>query len=78
MSERIINDMNGGNLEAHPYTNITNVQKLGDKEYLVDLSVNGTHKQINVNTILLAVGRTPNSSVVNKTFVDIDEDSNKI
>jgi pyruvate/2-oxoglutarate dehydrogenase complex dihydrolipoamide dehydrogenase (E3) component len=57
-----------------PYTRITKVTKLGDKQFEVEVETGKEKKieKINVNTILMAIGRDPNPSAVGAEVIDLE------
>mmetsp|Transcript_5574 Transcript_5574/g.5296 ORF Transcript_5574/g.5296 Transcript_5574/m.5296 type:complete len:287 (+) Transcript_5574:821-1681(+) len=75
---KILENMVGGNLKAFGKTTITNITKEDEDQYLVDLLIDGEPKKAKVNSILLAIGRDPNTHVVENSGVKINPRSFKV
>lgn len=75
---KILDNMKSTTLKALEKTNIVNITKSSDTEYLVELSVDGELKKAKVNTILLAIGRDPNTGILSDTSIELNPRSMKI
>ena len=75
---KIMEGMVGDNLKAFQNTTISNVEKVGENDYIVDLLVGSEIKKAKVNTILFAIGRDPNTSMLTNTGVRINNKTMKI
>lgn len=75
---KILENMVDGNLKAFGNTTISNITKESEDQYLVDLMIDGEQKQARVNSILLAIGRDPNTRVVEESGIKINPRSFKI
>ena len=58
MTFRIIDDMEAHGVQVMTKTVPTGAKKLGDKSFEVELMTNGEKQKVEVNTILLAIGRS--------------------
>ena len=57
MTQRIVDDMEESGVKVLPKTIPTGVKKIDDKRFEVELSTSGEKQIVEINTILLAVGR---------------------
>lgn len=65
-------------LKAFGNASIKNIIKESDDEYLIELLIDGESKQARVNTILLAIGRDPNTFIAKQSGVSINSRTMKI
>lgn len=65
-------------LKAFGNASITNITKESDDEYLVELLINGESKKARVNSIMLAIGRDPNTNIASESGISINPKSMKI
>ena len=78
IAEKILSGMMDGNLKAIEKATISNITKESEEEYLVELLVDGEIKKARVNSILLAIGRDPNTQIVAQSGIRINPRSMKI
>jgi thioredoxin reductase (NADPH) len=75
---KIMNHMVGENLKALEKSNISNISRTKEGDLMVELLVDGQPKKAKVDSILLAIGRDPNTSVIRNSGVKLNERSMKI
>ena len=75
---KIMDGMVGDNLKAFQHTTISDIEKIGEQDYIVDLLIGSEIKQAKVNTILFAIGRDPNTSMFSNSSIRINSRSMKI
>mmetsp|Transcript_12549 Transcript_12549/g.14366 ORF Transcript_12549/g.14366 Transcript_12549/m.14366 type:complete len:357 (-) Transcript_12549:77-1147(-) len=75
---KIMENTIGDNLKAFENSEITDVEKISNEEYIVHLLINGSPKKAKVNTILLAIGRDPNTQILAGSDVRINSKTMKI
>ena len=75
---KILENMKSGKLKALEKATIKNIDKISDTEYIVELLVDGEVKKAKVNTIMLAIGRDPNTSILSETSIELNSRSYKI
>jgi pyruvate/2-oxoglutarate dehydrogenase complex dihydrolipoamide dehydrogenase (E3) component len=75
---KIMSNIVDDKLKAFGNASITNITKESDDEYLVELLINGESKKARVNSIMLAIGRDPNTNIASESGVSINPKSMKI
>lgn len=75
---KIMENMTGGGLKAFGKASISHVTKEENGQYLVKLKIDGEEKMARVDSILFAIGRDPNTSIVQTKDVRINPNTMKI